>query len=78
MAENPVYLGLSTLRSPYELCLFNKDPYVLEYYHCSYLGEIEDGYYYIVKNNFYEYAEELRFRGYTEIVYSGYSLFYLE
>lgn len=78
MAEPPVYLGLSTLWSPYELCLFDQDLYVMDYYHCSHLGEIEEGYYYIVRDTFHEYANELRSKGYVEISYNGYSLFYLE
>ncbi|MCM1099904.1 MAG: glycosyltransferase family 39 protein [Clostridium sp.] len=77
-AEHTIYLALSSLRSPYELRLINDDPYVLDYYHCSYLGEIEDGYYYIVRNIFPEYSDELRMKGYTEIVYGDYSLFYRE
>ena len=78
MAEVPVYLGLSTLKSPYELCLFDKDLMVLDYYHCSHLGEIERGYFYIVRDTFTEYANELRLCGFTEIMYDGYSLFYCE
>lgn len=78
MAEMPVYLGLSTLQSPYELCLFDQDLMVMDYYHCSHLGLIEDGYYYLVKDTFIEYSNDLRASGFTEIVYDGYSLFYRE
>lgn len=78
MAEVPVFLGLSMLRPPAELRLFDQDLYVLDYYHCSNLGLIEDGYYYIVRSNFKEYAEQLRAEGFTEIAYTGYSLFYRE
>lgn len=78
MAEAPVYLGLSSLRCPYELCLFDKELLVLDYYYCSHLGEIEEGYYYIVRDTFTEYAKELRSRGFTEIPYVCYSLFYKE
>ena len=46
------------------------------YIHCSYLGEPEDGYFYIVNNTFGEYANLLRDAGFTENVYIGYSLFY--
>lgn len=78
MAELPVYFGLSTLRSPYELCLFDKELMVQDYYHCSHLGEIEDGYYYLVRDSFVEYGNELRASGFKEIMYDGYSLFYRE
>lgn len=78
MAQMPVYFGLSTLRSPYELELFDKELYVLDYYRCSHLGDIEDGYYYIVSSSFADYANELRAKGFTEIPYTGYSLFYRE
>lgn len=78
MAETPVYLGLSTLRSPYELQLFDKELYILDYYYCSHLGEIEDGYYYIVRSSFADFSNELRAAGFTEITYTGYSLFYQE
>lgn len=80
MSELPIFYALSSLISPYELQLLDpSELYLLDgYYHCSYLGEIEDGYYYIVRDIFTEYAEELRASGFTENNYGNYSLFYKE
>lgn len=77
MAEPVVYYMLSTLTSPYEI------PYDIQlldsdYYICGSLPEIQDGYNYIVRNTFAGYADELRALGYTEITFTGYSLFYQE
>lgn len=78
LAEPAVYYALSSLESPYDL-QFSKDTNLYfhdNYIHCSYLGEIEDGYFYIVNNSFAEYASQLREAGFSENVYTGYSLFY--
>lgn len=78
MAEPAVYYALSTLESPYELPFSKEENFYFHdnYIHCSYLGEPEDGYFYIVNNTFGEYANLLRDAGFTENVYIGYSLFY--
>ncbi len=81
LAEAPIMLALSTLDSPYDLQLLDPlELYVLDYFHCSCLGEIEDGYYYIVRDTYGSYADDLREAGYTEIPYESkhYSLFYKE
>lgn len=77
MAEPVVYYLLSTLTSPYDV---RYDIHTLDsdYYICGSLPEIQDGYNYIVRNIFAEYAAELRARGYTEVAFTGYSLFYQE
>lgn len=78
LAEPAVYYALSTLESPYELTISKGDNFYFHnnYIHCSYLGEIEDGYFYIVNNTFGEYANTLRDAGFSENTYIGYSLFY--
>ena len=78
MAELPIHFALSTLYSPYDLQLFDPhELYLMDgYYHCNCLGEIEDGYYYIVRDVYAEYAGKLRAAGFTEIYYGNYSLFY--
>lgn len=79
LAEAPIHFALSTLDSPYDLLLLNPhELWVLDYFHCSHLGEIEDGYYYIVRDIYTEYADKLRASGFTEINYGNYSLFYKE
>ncbi|MGN0167132.1 MAG: ArnT family glycosyltransferase [Acetatifactor sp.] len=80
MAELPIYFALSTLYSPYDLQLFNShELYLMDgYYHCNCLGEIEDGYNYIVRDVYGVYADKLRTAGFTEINYGNYSLFYQE
>ena len=79
LAEAPILFALSTLDSPYDLLLLDpQELLVLDYYHCSCLGEIEDGYNYIVRDIYYEYAQKLRDAGFTEINYGNYSLFYQE
>lgn len=77
MAEPVVYYMLGTLTSPYDI---RYDIHTLDsdYYICGSLPEIRDGYNYIVRNIYTEYAEELRAKGYTEVVFTGYSLFYQE
>lgn len=77
MAEPVAFYALSALVSPYT---FRYDPNILDrdYYVCGSLPEIKDGYNYIVRHIFGEYMEELRTKGYTEIVFTGYSLFYQE
>ena len=77
MAEPVVYYMLSTLASPYDV---RYDIHTLDsdYYVCGSLPEIQDGYNYIVRNHLTEYAEELRRKGYTEVIFTGYSLFYQE
>lgn len=77
MAEPVTYYLLSTLTSPYDIAYdINKLDH--DYYVCGSLPEIQDDYNYIVRDTFWEYAAELRKRGYTEIVFTGYSLFYQE
>ncbi|MBQ2803705.1 MAG: glycosyltransferase family 39 protein [Lachnospiraceae bacterium] len=78
MAEPGILFALSTLAAPNELLTFEAVSTYYDYYHCSHLGEIEDGYNYIVTDIYTEYADELRKRGYTEIKFTNYSLFYQE
>lgn len=77
MAEPPTYYLLSTLTSPYEL-VYDCNRLDHDYYVCGSLPEIQDGYNYIVRDIFWEYAQELRQRGYAEEAFTGYSLFYQE
>ena len=71
--------ALSCLKSPYDLGITLDNTFVEDgYVHCSYLGPIEEGYYYIVDDTFPEYIIELKERGFTEIPYVHYSLFYKE
>lgn len=71
--------ALSSLKSPYELEITLDNTFIEnEYVHCSYLGPIEDGYYYIVDDTFPDYITELREKGFTEIAYGHYYLFYKE
>lgn len=78
MSQQPIYYALSTLASPYELQLFDETNIICDNIICSTLGPIEDGYNYIVRDFFTEYAQELRDAGFTEITYTNYSLFYQE
>lgn len=78
MAQIGICFALSSLQSPVELGTIEDVGTYNEYWHTGSLGEIEDGYNYIVTDIYEEYADELRERGYTEIKYSNYSLFYLE
>lgn len=79
LAEPPIHFALSTLDSPYDLLLLNpQELYVLDYFHCSCLGEIEKDCNYIVRDIYAEYADKLRAAGFTEINYGNYSLFYYE
>lgn len=79
MAEPVVYYMLSTLKSPYEYELqYDVQTMRGDYYICGSLPQIQDGYNYIVRNIYAEYADELRARGYTEVLFTGYSLFYQE
>ena len=75
MAEPVTFYMLSTLASPYEI---QYDIHTLDsdYYICGSLPEIQDGYNYIVRVIYDEYANELRNRGYKEVKFTGYSLFY--
>jgi hypothetical protein len=77
MGESKEYFALSTLKSPYEMRfdLSNRD---LEddYYKCSMLGEIEEGYNYIVRDVCVEYSDLLRDMGFKEVKFVNYSLFY--
>lgn len=75
MAEPVAFYMLSTLASPYEI---RYDIHTLDsnYYICGSLPEIQDEYNYIVRDIYGEYANELRGRGYTEVKFIGYSLFY--
>ncbi len=77
MAEPVTFYLLSTLTSPYEV---RYDSHILDndYYICGSLPEIQDGYNYIVRDIYVDYANELRGRGYTEVKFIGYSLFYQE
>lgn len=80
MAEMPIFFALSSLYSPYDLQLFDPhELYLMDgYYHCNCLGEIEDGYFYIVRDIYGEYADKLRAAGFTEINYGNHYLFYRE
>ena len=72
-----VVYALSCLKSPYELEITLDDTIIADgYVHCSCLGPIEDGYYYIVDDTFQDYIAVLREMGFTENAYSHYSLFY--
>lgn len=74
-----VVYALSCLKSPYELGITLDNTFIENgYIHCSYLGPIEDGYYYIVDDTFPDYITELREKGFTEIAYGHYYLFYKE
>lgn len=74
-----VVYALSCLKSPYELGITLDNTFIENgYIHCSYLGPIEDGYYYIVDDTFSDYITELREKGFTEIAYGHYYLFYKE
>jgi hypothetical protein len=77
MAESKTFFALSTLKSPYEMRfdLSNGELYD-DYYTCGMLGEIEEGYNYIVRDTFTEYADLLRSMGFGEIKFVNYSLFY--
>lgn len=76
MEEPAVYYMLSTLKSPYEYELrYDVQTMAGDYYICGSLPEIQDGYNYIVRNIFAEYADKLREKGYQEIRFTGYSLF---
>lgn len=77
MAEPVTFYVLSTLKSPY---MYRYEPNILDsdYYICGSLPEIQDGYNYIVRNIYWDYMEELREKGYTEVKFTGYSLFYQE
>jgi 4-amino-4-deoxy-L-arabinose transferase-like glycosyltransferase len=77
MAESKTFFALSTLKSPYEM-RFDLSNGVLydDYYICGMLGEIEEGYNYIVRDTFTEYADSLRNMGFKEIKFVNYSLFY--
>ncbi len=56
-----VVYALSCLKSPYELGITLDNTFIENgYIHCSYLGPIEDGYYYIVDDTFPDYITELR------------------
>ena len=79
MAENDIYFALSTLKSPYELKLYDETQLAFDnYYICSTLPEIDTDYNYIVRDTFTEYSDTLRSMGYTEIKYVCYSLFYMD
>ena len=56
--------ALSCLKSPYDLGITLDDTFMEDgYVHCSYLGPIEDGYYYIVDDTFPDYIAELKEKG---------------
>lgn len=80
MSELPIHFALSSLYSPYDLQLFDPEElYLMDgYYHCNCLGPIEDGYFYIVRDVYGEYAALLRSEGFSEINYGNYYLFYQE
>lgn len=78
MAEPVVYFALSSLRSPYDISSFDAGTTFDSYYTCGTLPEIKDGYNYIVRDIYADYANELRAAGYQEQKYAGYSLFYQE
>lgn len=78
MAEAPVYLALSMRLSPYDMMMYEDSNDFFDYWHCNQLPGIEEGYNYIVRDIYVEYADELRQRGFSEIRYKGYSLFYWE
>lgn len=75
MADVPIYLALSMLRSPYEMRFDENEYLFFDYYYCSSLPEIEEECNYIVNNIYAEYADELRSLGYMEKRYAEYSLF---
>mgnify|MGYP001040558241 CR=1 FL=1 len=78
ISEKDMYFALSILRSPYELRMFedHEEDGFYSYYHCGGLPAVTEGYNYIVRDGFDEYCQELRAKGYLEIDYVGYSLFY--
>lgn len=72
-----IVYALSSLKPPYELGISLESSFLENgYVHCSYLGSIEDGYYYIVDDAFPDYIVELKDKGFSEINYGHYSLFY--
>lgn len=78
LAESPVYLALSMRLSPYDMDMeaFEKSNVFSEYWYCNQLPGIEEGYNYIVRDIYVDYANTLRSLGYGENAYIGYSLFY--
>ncbi len=75
LAESREYLALSVLCSPQEFAA-GEEGSVFSYYRCGSLGEVEEGYNYIVRDIYAEYAQKLRQMGFEEEKYTGYSLFY--
>lgn len=79
MAEQKIYYALSAFESPYEMSFsLSEDANNYNGYYFNALGAIEDNYNYIVRDIYFEYADQLRARGFTEIAYPGYYLFYKE
>lgn len=79
MAEAKIYYALSAEASPYDLTFDPEEDGLEETgtgFYFSSLGAIEDGYNYIVRDIYPEYAQELRNMGYDEQNYGCYSLFY--
>ncbi len=79
-AARAIHVALSSLKSPYELGEVYLETIYLKdgYYHCNCLSGSEEGYYYVVRDIFTEFAAELRSHGFTERKYTNYSLFYKE
>lgn len=73
-----VFLAISSLMSPYDLRIDESTVDLCDYYHCGLPATPEDGYNYILPDFYVEYSQQLRDRGYTEIRYVNYSLFYQE
>lgn len=78
MAQPGICFALSSLLSPVEIEPVEEIGVYQNYYYTGGLGEIEEGFNYIVTDIYQEYAEQLRKLGYTEKQYQGYSLFYQE
>lgn len=76
MAEQKIYYALSAGASPYDMAFAQGMEETDTGYYYGSLGEIEDGYNYIVRDIFEEYAQDLRNIGYSEEKYENYSLFY--
>ena len=75
MAQPGICFALSSLQSPEELGKITDVGVYNEYYHTGSLQMMGEGYNYIVTDIYADFADELRAMGYTEINYTGYSLF---
>ncbi len=75
LQAKPIYYALSALKSPYELRLDLDKTVFYDYWHCSELPAIEDGYNYIIHDYDIDYANDLRQRGFIEKKFDNYSLF---